>query len=131
MDDAGLVRRIERVGGLVEPVERIGGRCRTAPVAIGEAAAGQVLHHDVGTAVPLADVEDRDDVRMTGKARRRQRFALEAAAHLGVAREALGENLDRHLATELAVVGEVDIAHPAAADSLAVLVARGKNGRFD
>ncbi len=47
-----------------------------------------------------------------GQCRDRTRLALEAGERVGVARELLGEDLDRDLAVEAVVAGAVDLAHP-------------------
>ena len=73
-----------------------------------------VLHRDERLAVLLADVEDRDDVGVA-----------EAGDGTGLAVEALAEllhilpqQLDRDLALENRVPGEIQRAHPAASDAV-------------
>ena len=80
-----------------------------------ERAPVEVLHRDVVGAVPLAAVEDADDVRVlqAGGARG---LAAEALDELGVLGEAAVEQLERDLAAELRVLGAVDVGHPARAE---------------
>ena len=75
----------------------------------------------------LADVEDRDHVRLARQPRGRQRLPREPLAHLVLAREALGEELHRDVAAEHLVERPEDLAHAAAADELGVAVARRKD----
>jgi hypothetical protein len=45
-----------------------------------------------------------------------RRLALEALQALAVLDEGGGQDLDRHVAAELGVVGAIDLAHPALAE---------------
>ncbi len=77
--------------------------------------AVDVLHGDeVGVAEDTA-VEDPDHVRVLEPGRR-LRLALEALDELLVLREAVVQDLDRHVAVELGVLREPDVRHPARAD---------------
>ena len=87
-----------------------------------EGAALQVLHRDVVRALRLAAVVDRDDVRV-GETGRVLRLAAEALDELLVLRVPVVEHLDRDAATELLVLGEVDVGHPAGAELADDLVA--------
>ena len=69
-----------------------------------------------GRSVPLADVEDRDRVRLAGEPRRRQRLAREPLPQRLVPRVPLGEHLDRDGSPERLVLGAEDLAHAAEAD---------------
>ena len=82
-----------------------------------ERPALDVLHRDVVGAVPLAAVEDADDVRVlqAGGARR---LAAEALDELLVLGEAAVEQLERDAAAELLVLGAVDVGHAAGAEPL-------------
>ena len=76
VDDAVRVRVVECACRLLEPPERVRSR-RTCFLgqALLERRAGDVLHDDVRTLVGLADVVDRDDVRVARHARCGARFA--------------------------------------------------------
>ena len=65
---------------------------------VGVVAAVEVLHDDEGPLLVLADVEDRDDVRLAREPRRREGLAHEALAEGIVLREPLGEHLHDHVA---------------------------------
>ena len=86
-----------------------------------QGAPADVLHRDVGDAVVLEEVEQRHHVRV-----------LEAAGQAGLAHEALGERdvvdleielLERHLAVERRLAGEVHDGHPATRQDADDLVA--------
>jgi hypothetical protein len=74
--------------------------------------AGDVLEHQIGRVVVLADLMDRDDVRVRA-----------ASGHARLGEEALdprrvdhGHELDRDQAVELAIAGQEDPSHAAAAE---------------
>ena len=132
VDDAMAVGGVERRGRLPEPFERLPdllGAVYTDPVLEGTAA--QVLHDDEGPLRVLADVEDRDDVRLPGQPRRRQRLACEPSSDRVVARVAVGEQLDRDGAPERRVGRAVDLAHSSARDALRRAIARRQDVRVD
>ena len=62
----------------------------------------------------LLDGVNRDDARMVERGDG-TRFALESRAAVGVACGLVSEDLQRHLASELRVLGQVDLAHAARA----------------
>ena len=129
VDDAFSVRRVERPRCLLEPREDALGRLRASlPKNIVERAAAQVLHDDVRAVVVLADVEDRDGVRLAGEPGGRECLAGEALAHGFVLRKALGQDLDRDDTAEHRIGRAVDVAHAAAPDELGVAVTGRKNG---
>ena len=115
MDDAVAVRGVEGFGRLREPGERLLGVDAAAPGADGQCPAREMLHDRERPTLVLADVEDRDHVRLAGEPGGGQRLAAEADAEIGVLRQSLRKELDGHDAVELAVVGDVDLAHAAAA----------------
>jgi hypothetical protein len=90
-----------------------------------EARTLEELHDEVGHVLVLADVVDRDHVRVA-EGGDRARLAEEALA--GVADLAVGaHDLDRHRPLELDVPGAEDDAHSAAADLLVEAVAVGED----
>jgi hypothetical protein len=115
MDDAARVRVMHGVRELTEHIERA--RNDKALVAFDEAIhrfAVGVLHRQVEPVVgQLAEVVDRDDVRMP-KSVDRTRLTPESRDELRIAREARHQDLDRFLPTELEMLGEKYLAHPAA-----------------
>ena len=82
-----------------------------------ERAAVEELHRDVVGAVPLAAVEDADDVGVL-EAGGRGGLAAEALDELLVLGEAAVEQLQRHPAAELLVLGAVDVGHAARAEAV-------------
>ena len=131
VDDALLVRAIERHSGLGEPLQRLSGRDASLPETVVDGAAVEVLHDDVRLLPVLADVEDGDDVRRAGEPRGGQRLAPEPRAHLLFRRVALREELDGDLPLEDGIRGAVDLAHAAAGDERCGGVPLGELGRSD
>ncbi len=118
MNDAAVVRRLERLAHLPDDVHR-GARVELAhAVEQGtEVLAVQVLADDVRTPVRGAmHVVDADDVRMPDTARRLG-LALETRDDLGLPRELVVEHLDREaLVTEPRVARLVHAPHAAFTD---------------
>ncbi len=65
-----------------------------------------------GAPVVLADVVERDDVRM-GERGYRARFQLETTAAVGILRVVGGQNLERDVAPQPRVAGAIHLAHSA------------------
>ena len=115
VDDAVAVRIAERGEDLPRVGDRDGHRAEPARAdQLLERATLDVLHDDVVRAVRLAAVEDRDDVRVR-EAGRVGRLSAEALDELLVVRVPRVEHLDRDPASELLVLGEVDVGHAATA----------------
>ena len=123
MDHAGLVRGLEALADL--DGER-------NDLAFGQQPVGQLLrqrrtldqlHHHEVDAVLAGEVVDDGDVRVPG-ARQHAGFALEPPAHRLVGQRAFGEDLERHVAVQVLVVGAIDDAHGACADVLENAVMR-------
>ena len=114
----GAVRGGQAVDERTQEPQRLPGRERcTVPDDGAQRAAGHVLHHEVGQHVAVlglgvALVQDRDDVRM-GQPRRRLGLLLEPADEDGVLRQVRVHDLERHLAVETLVHGQVDGGHAA------------------
>jgi hypothetical protein len=68
----------------------------------------------ISGALVLAEIEDREDVRMRERGHG-PGLAPEARQRIRVLGEVAGQHLDRDVAAELRVFGAVDLAHPAAA----------------
>ena len=79
-------------------------------------APGDVLHRDVVGAVPLAAVEDADDVRVRER-RRARGLALEALDELVVLGEVVVQDLDGQVPPQQLVLGEVHVGHAARAQA--------------
>ena len=63
-----------------------------------------------GVSPPLADLVDRDDVRVV-QGRGGARLLLEAGEPARVLRKLFGKDLQRHLAAQAQVGGNVNLAH--------------------
>src|ERR1700728_4727480 len=75
------------------------------------------LHDQEIQPVALADVEDRDDVRMIAKRGRHSSLTLEAAHNTGIFRKVLSQYLDRNKAAMETVPCQIDLRHSAAAET--------------
>ena len=104
MDDALLVRRLERLGDLPRDCERLVDRHRPAPRRSARSSPS-TSSIDEKCAVARRDVleaVDGGDVRVVERGEQ-LRLALEAGQPLGVAANAVGQHLDGDVATELGV----------------------------
>ena len=75
----------------------------------------QQLHHGEADPAVLPEVVDGEDVRVRQRGDRLG-LALEARRGLGLVGQALGQDLDRHVASEARVPRPVDLAHAAGAE---------------
>ena len=116
MDDAGRVRGGDARGDLPGDAEELARIELTAPQPLRERLSLAVLHHDERLATGrLADLVDGGDVLVAdpcGGARLPQKPAATFFRQdvVGI------ENLDRHLASESLIPGQVNGAHPAFAE---------------
>ena len=95
-NDPRAMRVVERGRRLVEPADGGGERDRLAGAqAVGDGAAGQVLHDDERRPLVLADVVDRHDIGMHRHAGGGPPLALKALAGAGIGRDGGREDLDR------------------------------------
>jgi hypothetical protein len=115
MDDAGAMRRVERIGDLDRRLQRPVERQRAALEGRRQRLAFEELHDEIGDAVVASDVVQRADVRMT-ETGDRPRLALEALRQVGVGGEVRRQNLEGDDAAESCIGGTVDFAHPAGTD---------------
>src|SRR4051812_24805201 len=115
MDDAGVVGGRQCAGDSGGDVDHFANvePARGHPLA--QRFAFDVLGGDVMRAAVLADLINRDDVRMIER-RGRARLALKAAYALLVPRESHRQQLERDLAIERLILGKIALAHPAGAD---------------
>ena len=117
VDDPALVREARGAQDLRDDVDRRG-RVERPLLAHDrlQRAPGDVLHRDVVGPVPLAAVEDRDDVRVRERGGARG-LAAEALDELLVFGEVMVQHLHRELAAEQLVLGEVHVGHAPRAES--------------
>src|SRR5207249_2811244 len=117
-NDAMLVGLSERTSDLKCITERPFDRQPLFRDRLGERTSPDVLHDDIRVALSLPDLVNDADVRMV-QTRGVLRFTPQAC--LG-ARVAARHQLDGHRALEAAVVGLIDLAHSAHAESATDLV---------
>ena len=119
VDQSGPVRRRQPSAGLDDRLGRRPPGDRAGLHQVGQAAAGDLLHHEVVHRLDAADLEDRDHVRMRQPGRR-PRLQEEALERRRVARQVVGQRLDGHRAAEQGVLGLVDDAHAAPAEGAVI-----------
>ena len=112
---------VESVRDLDRDAQEIAGRERSLVDAGREVLAVQVLHDEKVDAVLVADIVKDADVGVI-EAGSRAGLPLEAGADFGICGKLFGEHFDRDRAVEAAVLGEVDLAHPARAERAENLV---------
>ena len=117
MHDALVVGDIERIGNLDSDVEDLIQRKRMAVDLLGEAFAFEQLHGDEVLPIALLDGVDGADVGMVqpgGGAR----LLLEPLQSVCVPLEVAGQEFQRHVAAQPAVLGFVHYSHAAGAQLL-------------
>ena len=118
MDDAGVVRLLERDRDLAHDVERTRGLDRPLRDHFVERDTLDVFEDEKERAVgELAEVGRRGDVRMLDP-RRGLGFATKAPEHLFVVAQVGVQQLQRHALSHQRVLREEHGAHPAFADQL-------------
>ncbi len=115
MDDAGAVRRFERIGNLNGQLQQLRHGQRPGFEPGVQRLPFEQLHHQVAVPVVLADVVDGRDVRMVER-RDRARLAFEPPQPVAVGREGGRQDLDRDAAPEPRIARTIDLAHPAGAE---------------
>jgi hypothetical protein len=112
MDDALLVRGLERLRDLARDRDRLVLRNRPLRDAIGQRRSFDQLEDQYRLAIELLETMDRGDV---GMAERRDdlRFTREAGEAIGVD-QMIGKDLQRDVAPELRVAGAIDSPMPPA-----------------
>ena len=113
MDDALGVRRAQRLGHFLGHADDLVVLDGAVDDAVAQGLAFEQLHHQVGVAVLLADVEDGADIGMVERGRGAG-FTQKALAHAGHG-ELVVQQLDGDFAMQASVPRLVDVAHAAAA----------------
>ena len=110
--------------------DREGARQRGRPLLhdAAQRVAFHQLHREVGPALGLADVEDRDDVGVVEPGDH-ARLVPEARQAVGVGEQRARQQLQRHLPAEPRIERPVDLPHPSSAEQRAdvVVAERGAN----
>ena len=121
VQDALLMRVVDRFGNGLEILSRAPGRQRNVPHQGGQTGAIHEIHREIVLAGVDPDFMDRDDVRMVQHRRRRGLGAKTLHERLG--RELAGEDhLHRHEAIQADLPGFVHHPHAAAGDLFEQLV---------
>ncbi len=115
VDEAARVGGVEGTRNLGEDRDRLRRLERAVPQPLLEVASLDVAHRDEEQLAELAGLVDRDDVRVVDRGRE-LRLAQEAVAERFVLGEVGGEELERDVALQALVLGQVDDAHAAAAE---------------
>ena len=115
MDDAALVRRLERLRDLLEDRERLARRHGTARQPLGQRLARHELHLEERRVADLLEAVQRGDVGMVERGEHAC-LALEPALVLGIAGGQLVQDLEGDLAAEPDVLGAIDLAHASGAE---------------
>ena len=115
MDDAPLVRGVERVGDLARDRQRVSKCDRAMREGVRERRAFDQLEDDGRGAAGLLQAVDSRDVRMVERGEQ-FRFTLKARQAIRILRERLGQNFDGDVALQLRVARAIDLAHSAGAN---------------
>jgi len=117
MDDTFLVRFLQCVRDLDGDDECFVGGNGPARDAFGKSLALDELEHEEKNRARLFQTVDRGDVWMI-QGREYFRLSLESSQSFLVFGEQIGQNLDRHLPTELSIPRPINLSHAAPADGL-------------
>ena len=115
MDDASFVRRFERQGDLMRDGQCLVGGNRALGDALGECGSFDQFQHEGRLTILLLEAVDGGDVRVVQR-RQDLGFPLKPREACGVGRHRRRQDLDRHVAFQLAVTRAIDLAHSAFAD---------------
>jgi hypothetical protein len=110
--DAAPVRGVESVCKLHTDIDRLREREAFGGNGLGQRAPIHQLHREVVDAVGLFHRIDRDDARMVQRGNR-LRFTLESGQRVRIRGQLRRDRLQRDLAVELQILGDVDVSHPA------------------
>ena len=115
VDDVFPMRRRKRVGQRNRDVEEPRQRESTTRNPLVERAPLDELHRHEGNIIVFLDGEDGDDVRVVERGDGLG-FPSEARQTVGVSREGIGKNLQRHITIQFRVARAVDLAHATSAE---------------
>ena len=117
MDDSVIVNGGEPVGDRDSDAQGLRDRQWSFTDPRGQGAAGYVFDHQIGTVAGVIEVVESRDGRV-GKLRRGPRLDLEATKGFAIVDEFVVDDLDRDLAAQALVFGEVDFAHASPTEEL-------------
>jgi hypothetical protein len=121
VDNSFLVSRVERIGDLTGNRYCLAHGQRACSETLRQRATLDELEDESMNFFTLLEPVDGADVRMIQR-RQNPCLALEPRATIGVRREDLGQNLDRHVAPQRRIARTVDVTHPACAEEHANFV---------
>ena len=125
MDDARVVRRFEPAGDLPADVERFANPKSTASQALSERLPRNELHDEKGMILVLLEAVQRGNVRMIERGEDAG-LSFETSQSFGIARNLVGQHLDRDLAPERSIARAIDVAHASCAKEGEDLVATNR-----
>ena len=112
MHDARLMRHGQPIGHLGRYLNPLFQRDQASGEQVAQRVSLDQFHGDVTSALHHSQFINRDDVGMV-ECRRGSRFLLEALQMLRVTSHFVGQDFERHFASETAVPRAVHFAHPA------------------
>jgi hypothetical protein len=110
MENAGAVRRIKRIGDLDAEVDRLMDLDRPVRQQLAQGLPLEQLHHEVGSALVLADVVDRADILMVQRGSGAC-FGAKPLEGAGV-RQFVWDELEGDGPSQANVFARVDDTHP-------------------
>ena len=115
VNDALLVGGVEGFRDLSRNWQRFVDRDPSLRNPVGECGTSNQFQYQRPHATRVFEAVDRGDVRMI-EGRQEFGFPLESAESIGVLRESVRQDLERHVALQPGVLRLIDLAHPACAD---------------
>ena len=125
MDDALLVRGLERLDQLQGHGERFLDRQRPVRNAFGQGRTVDQLHDQRTPAAAVLEAVDGRDVGMVQR-RERPRLAFESGRPIGIVADGGREHFEGDVAVKFLVPGAVDLAHATGAEQANDLVRTDK-----
>ncbi len=110
VNDAGVVRRFERLADLPRHRQRFFNGKRSLGDPVGQRGSLDNLQHQRLRAAAVFETVDAADVGMTERGQH-LRFALETGEPLGIVRERFWQDLQRDVTTELRIPRAIHLAH--------------------
>ena len=117
VDDPAFVRRLERFRDLNADGDRLVQRDRPARDPIRQVLPADQFHRQEVDRFHTVQAMDHRDVGVIQRSQE-SGLSVEAGQALGVVRQRIGKDLERHRPVESCIGGSPDLAHPAGADSL-------------
>ena len=114
MDEPAIVRRAQPTRRLARILDGLALGQRARDQRLAQRFAFQQLDHGIRGSVVLAEIVDRQDVRVRQR-RDGPSLPLETRRRIGIRAQRIRQHLDRHVAAQPRVARTVDLAHPAGA----------------